>query len=90
MANWCYDVFIANLAKRRKEVKVLPTDSNLLRGMIATKGYTQKEIADIIGISRQSFSDKLNNKSTFKVSEIIKLCEVLDITDKDRYFFAAI
>lgn len=66
----------------------MPTNSNLLRGKIAEKGYTQREIAGLIGISYQSFSDKINNKSNFKVSEIIKLCDILDISDKDRYFFA--
>ena len=66
----------------------MPTNSNLLRGRIAEKGYTQKEVAQMIGITYQSFSDKINNKSNFKVSEIIKMCAILDIADKDRYFFA--
>ena len=66
----------------------MPTNSNLLRGRIAEKGYTQKEVAQMIGITYQSFSDKINNKSNFKVSEIIKMCAILDIGDKDRYFFA--
>lgn len=68
----------------------MPTNSNLLRGRIAEMGYTQKEVAKMIGITHQSFSDKINNKSHFKVSEIIKLCDVLEISDKDRYFFAHI
>lgn len=67
----------------------MPTNSNLLRGRIAEKGYTQREVAKMIGITYQSFSEKINNKSNFKVSEIIKLCDILDISDKDRYFFAS-
>lgn len=66
----------------------MPTNRNLLRGRIAEKGYTQREVAKMIGITYQSFSEKINNKSNFKVSEIIKLCNILDISDKDSYFFA--
>lgn len=68
----------------------MPTNTNLLKGRIAEKGLTQSKVAESIGITYQSFSDKLNNKSHFKVSEIIKLCKVLDISDKDKYFFAEI
>lgn len=67
----------------------MPTNSCLLRSRIIERGYTQKSIAEKIGITYQSFSDKINNKSSFKVSEIIKLCELLEIGDKDRYFFVA-
>ncbi len=67
----------------------MPTNSNLLRGRIAEKGYTQKKVAEMIGITYQSFSEKINNKSPFKVSEIIKLCDVLGIVDKDIYFFVS-
>lgn len=66
----------------------MPTNSNLLRAKIAEKGFTQREVARNIGITYQSFSAKINNKSTFRVSEIIKLCELLDIADKESYFFA--
>lgn len=68
----------------------MPTNTNLLKGRIIEKGFTQTEIAEKIGITYQSFSEKINNKSHFKVSEIIKLCELLSITDKDKYFFANI
>ena len=65
----------------------MPTNGNLLRGRIAEKGYTQGNVAKIIGLSRQAFSTKINNKRNFTVTEIIKLCDLLDIADKDRYFF---
>lgn len=66
----------------------MPTNSNLLKGRIAENGYTQGEVAEKIGISYQSFSMKINNKRTFTVSEIIKLCDLLKISNKDNYFFA--
>lgn len=37
-------------------------NKNLLLGMIKTKGETCKEVADLIGVSRVSFSKKLNEK----------------------------
>lgn len=65
----------------------MPTNTNLLRGKIIEKGYTQASIAKAIGITYQSFSKKINNLVPFKVSEIVRLCELLDIRDKDAYFF---
>lgn len=65
------------------------TATNELRSLFVQKGYTQSTIAKMIGISRQSFSYKINNKVGFKVSEIEALCSILDITDKDKYFFCA-
>lgn len=88
MAKRCYHKCIAKMAKERR--MNMPTNSNLLRGRIAEKGLTQKEVAEMIGITYQSFSEKINNKSHFKVSEIIKLCDILGIVDKDSYFFADI
>lgn len=50
-------------------------------------GFTAAQIADMLGISRQSFSLKLNNKVEFKASEITKISDVLSINDKGPYFF---
>lgn len=65
------------------------TATNELRALFIQKGYTQSSIAEKIGISYQSFSYKMNNKVEFKVSEIEALCNILGITDKDKYFFCA-
>ncbi|MCM1365079.1 MAG: helix-turn-helix domain-containing protein [Faecalibacterium sp.] len=65
------------------------TATNKLRALLVSMGFTQSEIADKIGISRQSFSYKINNKVEFKVSEIEAICQLLHIEDKDEYFFAA-
>lgn len=64
-------------------------DTKLLKAAIAKKGLTQAEVARKVGISSQSFSGKLNNKTEFQLSEVIKLCKMLDISEeKDRIFFA--
>ncbi len=65
----------------------MPTNSKKLRGRMIEKGFTQLDMANALGITYQAFSYKLNNKSSFKVSEIMKMCEILEISDKDTYFF---
>lgn len=44
---------------------------------------SQNELADRIGISRQSLSQKTNGKRDFKLSEIRKISEVLDLSSDD-------
>lgn len=59
----------------------------LLKGSITAAGYTQEQFAKVLGISAQSLNYKLNNIREFKVSEIMKMCDVLNIINKDEYFF---
>ena len=49
-----------------------------LKGARAEKGYHQGDVADKLGISRDSYNMKENGKSEFKLSEILKLLEILD------------
>lgn len=63
------------------------TNTNLLKSEIIKKGMTLTEFASSLGISATSFSYKLNNKRCFTVNEILKICELLEIRDKDEYFF---
>lgn len=64
-------------------------NTKLLKSYFVKNGLKQEEIAKKIGISYQSLSDKINNKSQFKVDEVSILCKILDIKDeKDDIFFA--
>ena len=54
---------------------------NKLKGAIASAGMTQKELAAKIGMSENGFSLKLAGKSYFDAAQIVKICDVLDITD---------
>lgn len=63
------------------------TNTNLLKATIIQNGLTQDDVAKFLKISHQAFSSKINNKSEFKASEIIKLSELLGIEDKDNIFF---
>lgn len=53
-------------------------NKKLLRSIMALHGDTNKDLAEMLGISEQSVSGKLNEKGTeFKQGEIAKI--------KDRY-----
>lgn len=63
------------------------TNTLKLKSLLVLSGFTQQEVALKMGISYQSLSLKINNKREFKQSEIIKLCEVLNIKDGKDIFF---
>jgi transcriptional regulator with XRE-family HTH domain len=65
------------------------TNTKEIRSLMAKKGLTQCDVAKALGISYQSFSYKLNNRVEFKASEIEALCVLLDIENKDEYFFCS-
>lgn len=67
----------------------MPTNTSKLKARIIEMGLTQEQIAKILNISYQTLSYKINNKTDFKASEIQTLCEILKITDKDKYFFCS-
>lgn len=50
------------------------------------RGIKQKEIADLIGISRCHVSLKLNGKEPFTLEQVKFLCEHFQIS-ADEYFF---
>ena len=47
------------------------------------RGYTQKEMALILGIKQNTYSDKELGKSRFTIDEIKKLKEILKVTYDD-------
>ena len=64
-------------------------DYGKLIGRAAELGYTQKALAEKIGLSEGHFCQKINGHYSFKQSEIRMMCEVLDIAPDDigLYFF---
>ena len=60
-----------------------------LLGRIRERGFTQASLAAAIGISKCTLSAKLNNQNYFLSSEIVSICEILNILAKDipSYFF---
>lgn len=67
----------------------MSNDYSKLLGKITEKFGTQAEFASALGISGRSVSLKLNNKISWKDSEIAKAIEVLDIDPENipAYFF---
>lgn len=64
-------------------------DYSKLRGRIREICGTQEAFADMMGISKQTMSAKLNNKSEFTQPEIIKAVNVLMLgyDEISPYFF---
>lgn len=67
------------------------TDKAKLEDLITKSGLKKSFIADNLGISRQAFLNKVNNKSLFTSEEIDTLCKLLNVkslTEKEKIFFA--
>ena len=56
------------------------------KAAMVRKGYTQKSLAAILGISTKTFCGRLKNKR-FGTEEIEKLIPVLEISDPMAVFF---
>ena len=67
------------------------TNTEVLKNLIKDKGFKITYVAKHLGLSYQGFKNKLENKSDFTSTEIIKLCEILSLNDssyRDSIFFA--
>lgn len=56
-------------------------NANLLRGRIVSAGYTQKQVASMLGISENTLSAKINGSSQFTLKEVYALIGYLRIRD---------
>lgn len=64
-------------------------DTNKIRGIMAERGVTGKDVAKAIGIHYNTFYDKLN-KGVFGSDEIEAMIQYLDIDDPLPIFFTAL
>jgi len=64
-------------------------DYSKLLGLMRSKNITQSFLAKEIGNTEATLSLKFNNKAKFKQSEILLICEILDINENEigLYFF---
>lgn len=71
-----------------EKVKYFYNYSKLL-GRLREMGLTQSELAEKIGISDSSLNHSLNNKRSFRQSEITSVCDYLSIPNEkiEAYFF---
>lgn len=63
------------------------TNTLRLKAAIIESGYTQEQIAKMLGISNTTFNYKINNKREFKASEIQQLVKILNLQDVNGIFF---
>lgn len=60
------------------------TDSKALSKAIENSGLKLTFIANKLELSREGFYKKLNNQTEFKASEIVKLQDILNLSNKER------
>ena len=60
-----------------------------LLGRIKEKGFTQAQLANLVGMTPGTMSMKLNNQAHFRQAEIFAICDALDIpiSEIGEYFF---
>ena len=64
-------------------------DTVLLDNYIKRGSFSDKFVADSLNIPEEEFDYKKNNMLEFKVSEIFKLCDILNIVEnREKVFFA--
>lgn len=61
--------------------------TNELKGIIAKQGYSQRQVANMIGITEKTFYEKMK-KGVFTSSEIEAMIRILHIKDPNSIFFA--
>ena len=62
-------------------------DYSKLRGKIKEKNYSEKEFANLIGMSAPTLSGKFKGISFFNTEEIKRAVKVLEIPTKDIYMY---
>ena len=60
-----------------------PRDFSVIRQRIAEKYKYEYEFAAALGMNKQTFSRKLNSITAFSVSEILKICELLEVSESE-------
>lgn len=69
----------------------LMTNSAELRARIDSLGLRYNYLAQQLGLTPYGLALKINNTNEFKISEVARLCELLNIKslkERDRIFFA--
>ena len=62
-------------------------DTNALKGIIVSRGKTQADVAQHLGITPKTFYEKMK-KGVFDSDEMFEMIEFLGINNPDKIFFA--
>lgn len=56
-----------------------------LTARMVSAGYTQRSLAEAIGVSKNTICTKINGKRAFNTEEVGEICNLLNITsEKDK------
>lgn len=59
------------------------TKTDKLQGKMREAGMTIEKLATAVGLSRTGLFNKIHGKREFLVSEVAKICKLLDIGDTE-------
>ena len=59
-------------------------NSNKLLGVMAEKRISQRKLAKMLGISKNTINLKLNGKGCFDTEQATNICEILGIDDAEK------
>lgn len=62
-------------------------DYSDLQTLMKVRGFSLRRLSKESGIPLGTLSDKINNRTEFKASEIQAIAELLNIRNLDPYFF---
>lgn len=61
---------------------------NVIREKRTSMGYSQEYLADFIGISQAKFSELESGKTQFRINELSKIIELLELNPLDIFDFS--
>ena len=59
-------------------------NTNALKGAIVAAGHSQRSLAKLLDICENTLGSKVNGKIDFTASEIVQICEKLNIHDAQK------
>lgn len=65
--------------KNERENEIAVSIAANIKKVRSSKGYNQKEIAELLGISKPTYSQIESGTSTLTISRVLLLCEVLQV-----------
>jgi hypothetical protein len=76
--------------EKEVQMKKIVYNYSKLKGLMAEKEITQKDIADALHKNECTLTGKFNNSTDFKASEISEICVLLEIPAEQipLYFFS--
>ena len=56
-------------------------NANLFRAKMVLAGYSQRKLAEAMDMAENTLGSKINGHGYFNTEQVVKLCELLHITD---------